>query len=81
MKSLYMDWFCGIKSNIPICCVIFYNFIYGHIPAEFQLKYIKILNPKYQYIPCPFCIIERKMNEIKSCNWSRCMGKRIRCEL
>jgi len=90
LKQFYKDWYCGFKSGIPICCVIFFNIFWGRLPrAEPRLKELKVyqfyrdLIPKStEYTPCPFCLILNRKKEIKSCDWFRCHNQeKIKCNL
>ena len=87
MRHIYTDWFCGIKSGIPICCVVFYNLIWKWLwilPDRYVELYIKPkrynnLGLKVQYIKCPMCIILKRKTDIKNCNWIACQHHTDRC--
>lgn len=72
---------CGIKSKIPICCVLFFTFIwdgnyhkldwYDKISKKscknnYQWMY------KLQYVRCPICTIRHRIVKIKECKLSEC---------
>ena len=81
IKDIIYDIKCGWKSNISLCCILFYTFIYYH-PSQtniFKQKYRKWKNDA-SYIQCPICkIFNKKANKTKHCDYQNgcfdCRGK------
>ena len=78
VKNIICDINCGIKSNIPLCCILFWIIIWKPIfhllPITgsmnrylFSKKYLKYLKIEVEYIPCPICIFKNKANKLKHC--------------
>jgi len=66
---------CGTRSNIPICCMIFFSCIWEpcsmlthfHIFKRFKEWYFH-LSGGFNYIPCPFCILIDKPRVLYKCS-------------
>lgn len=73
---------CGFKSNIPICCIIFYITIWRCVcnidnknkNHFIKNKYHQIVNNHYNtnYVCCPVCLIRNNFRIIKQCNHIQC---------
>jgi hypothetical protein len=56
------DFLCGIHSDIPLCCVLFYCDVwYAKLSLEFDFR---CENP-IGYIMCPDCIVKFVENKIR----------------
>lgn len=64
------DFFCGIHSNLPLCCVLFYCDVWREkLESEIEIRGKKPIG----YIMCPDCVAKlvgnkTKPAQIKNCN-------------
>lgn len=69
--------YCGLKSNIPFCCILFFLIFWKpiFILVHFKIvqKFIHYYPPRtycdFCYIPCFFCLMLRKCSPLKTCNY------------
>jgi hypothetical protein len=70
---------CGLHSNIPPCCVLFFIKNTNRVWPEDYLKKIrdkeKYLQYKYEYIPCPQCLEDGYVRPILECNCEFAVNK------
>ena len=61
---------CGLHSNIPYCCIVWWLF-YKSTPLWFKTVYSNFLKKrsdnKYTYILCPICALRKHFVSINSC--------------
>jgi hypothetical protein len=77
-SKIKIDYVCGIKSNIPACCVMWYLLgnIFRVITQYFDCLISNMTKKaRAQYFRCPLCLLIGKVNELKTC---KCYG-RIGC--
>lgn len=68
------DLMCGLKSNIPVCCILFYvfiwktSFLFVHFPIV--KKFIYWYPPKTScgYVPCLVCLLRKRFNKVHECD-------------
>lgn len=74
LRDMFRHIRCGFRSNIPICCILFYvfvwNFIYLFMYFEVVKKFICWYPPKNvcEYVACPICVILRRRQELHECS-------------
>jgi len=78
----FEDVECGLHSNIPSCCIIFYCVFWKpHIMTSNYLEneyWKKVNSGKFKYVPCPDCEISGKNVKIKKCEcWKRNPNARL----
>lgn len=68
---------CGLKSNIPICCIVFYLlreplyfFINFTLVKKFIYWYPYRTKCKYNYVPCLICFLFRRVRKLYVCTES-----------
>ena len=70
IKKIKYHFSCGIHSNIPMCCILWWLLVYiwlsNKVKGKLITRYIKIFND-IQYIPCPICCLLKKKYTIKIC--------------
>jgi hypothetical protein len=67
-KRLKFDWQMGKCSNIPICCRLFYIFIWPwYIRFNKNVKYVRSPYSQAEYIECWFCKYCRIPRKLKYC--------------
>lgn len=74
LGSPYKSVKCGLKSNIPICCILFYitfwHFLFLFMRFGFVWKFIRrypIENDR-RYVPCFMCYILNKKSKLHKCS-------------
>jgi hypothetical protein len=75
-SKLYHHIRCGIRSNIPFCCIIFFcsfwKFIFLLFNFSFVRKFINWYPPRktynYHYVACPLCVIMHRYRYLRVCN-------------
>lgn len=76
LRYIYRDVRCGLKSNIPVCCIIFFimrKFLYFFINFSLVKKFIYCYPPpkqKYNYVPCFVCFLFRRVRKVYDCSKS-----------
>jgi len=73
VKSICGHFHCGRHSGIPLCCMIFFVFLWGPLSrlSYFSLvkKFIYWYPPvKFGYVPCLFCFVLRRKAKIRNCS-------------
>lgn len=85
-RNLFRDIRCGLKSNIPICCVLFfivlgwfYFFINFSLVKRFIYWYPPQTTCEYCYKPCFICFLFHRVRKLYVCPKSDvnccCFGK------
>lgn len=71
---------CGHRSNIPICCIVWFVTFMNVVQAINPLFdwYIRKTPPLFDYFPCPICILRKKVNIVKQCNCRICLVDQAR---
>ncbi len=72
-RYLLGELIAGIKSGIPLCCVIYYLIVFRLHVLFKSVKVLNLLYPaeayeffqKYQYYRCPICFIFKRTSEVK----------------
>lgn len=65
---------CGINSNIPFCCILFFLFCWRPLFVLLHFKIIEKLiyfypgKNDYHYVPCFFCLILNKKRKLYKCD-------------
>ena len=62
---------CGYRSNIPICCIIFFETIWGKLiypNTRLYNNYMIFHRQQKGYVHCPICIILKRSREIIDCD-------------
>jgi hypothetical protein len=62
---------CGYISNIPTCCIIFFETIWCKLiyPNEkLRKRYNKFNNHLEGYLHCPICVMLKRTKEIIDCD-------------
>jgi hypothetical protein len=76
-KPYFLHHFrCGRRSNIPVCCMIFFVtfwqacWILGHFPLvkRFLSYYPSTKYHKYRYVPCFYCYLMGRCNRVLTCD-------------
>jgi hypothetical protein len=55
---------CGYRSNIPTCCIIFFETIWYMKLGKWYNK----LDGHNDYVHCPICLILKRSNKIIDCD-------------
>lgn len=63
---------CGLHSNIPMCCILWFTFIWRHhvysIGGDVYRSFLADLGRAHpRYIPCPACLARRRFNGVLTC--------------
>ena len=74
-KLLPRDIRCGLRSNIPICCILFFcviwRLLYFFINFSLVKKFLGWYPPNSpegcNYIPCLFCLLLRRSRKLYEC--------------
>lgn len=73
--TIFRDVRCGLKSNIPVCCILFflvrrwlYFFINFTLVKKFIYCYPAKAECKYSYIPCFICFLFRRVRKLYVCS-------------
>lgn len=76
LGAIFRDIRCGWKSNIPICCILFfcviwrmlYFFITFSLVRKFIYWYPPNMSEGCNYIPCFICFMLRRGRKLYVCN-------------
>lgn len=75
LGSIYRDVRCGLRSNIPVCCILFFiirGLFYYFINFSLVKKFICYYPPKtlckYNYVPCFICFLFHRVRKLYVCS-------------
>lgn len=74
---------CGQHSNIPLCCILFFIVFWTPLfyllcfkPVKWFINwYPPIRQERFNYVPCPFCLVFNRRRKLKICG-TDCWCKR-----
>ena len=66
---------CGLKSNIPLCCILFFlvfwQIIFIFVHFSIVRKFVSWYPPEpCGYVPCVFCVIRKSFRKVHDCSAS-----------
>jgi hypothetical protein len=68
MPSKFHHVVCGVRSNIPECCIKFWLTKWTRMTPERKRVYrLKSKSHSGQYIPCPKCVAKNRVADITHC--------------
>lgn len=73
-KLIYRDFRCGWKSNIPICCMLFFSFFWRFLYLFVNYSLVKKFLSSYpadgrwRYKPCFMCFLFGRVRKLYLCN-------------
>ena len=83
-RKVYRNFHCAIKSDIPLCCILYYNLFwdnlfYTKLKKPHKTIYLfstftsRYLENDVQYVRFPICRIRNKKVKIKHCDYGKCL--------
>ena len=77
--SFIVTWhhiICGIRSNIPFCCIVFFiifwKLIFLFINFSIVRKFVSWYPPRktcnYHYVACPICVLFGRFHSLYICD-------------
>lgn len=63
---------CGLHSNIPHCCILFFLSMNYKTYHDIQDPIEKMRGIKFEYRPCPDCLVNKIPNQLKDCDSTNC---------
>lgn len=79
-KYRFHDIVCGLRSNIPACCIRFWLDAYLQMSSYDQDSYFqKVSNSPFSYIPCPSCFENKIVNKLILCENSNSCADNPTC--
>jgi len=70
IENIKQDYYCSKQSNIPFCCFLFFIIIWPILIVLDDNIYrtVAIYKRQFEYIPCLFCLLKNKPNNIIQCD-------------